>query len=72
MIEKNGPDNYSLICDICGFEDDTFEDFNEAVEYKKSSNWKCYKSIKGVWHDVCFVCAKEDYRKIIDKKKRLV
>lgn len=56
MIEKNGF-GYSLICDICGDEvDESFMEFHDAVDYKRSDNgWKSRKH--GVdWYDICPDC----------------
>ena len=47
---------YNLYCDICGEEaHDTFFEFYDAVEYKKSEDWKSQKK-NGVWQDVCPDC----------------
>jgi len=48
---------FLLVCDICG--DDAgqlFDEFYEAVEYKKSNGWKSQKNAKGEWEDVCSEC----------------
>ena len=49
---------YTLTCDICG-EDapETFDDFYDAVQYKKDNDWKSQK-YKGEWEDVCPECQK--------------
>ena len=55
MIDKHN-DLYFLVCDICGEEaDEDFDDFYDAVEYKKENDWKSQK-YKGEWEDVCPVC----------------
>lgn len=47
---------YNLYCDVCGVEaDDSFFEFYEAVEYKKSEGWKSQKR-NGQWEDVCPDC----------------
>jgi Fe2+ or Zn2+ uptake regulation protein len=46
---------FVLVCDICGKEIDGFEDFHEAVKYKKENGWKSEK-YKGEWQDVCPEC----------------
>ena len=46
----------SLTCDVCGEEaDETFDDFYDAVEYKKNEGWKSQKR-NGEWEDVCPDC----------------
>lgn len=48
---------FSLYCDICGEEaDGMFDEFYEAVEYKKSNGWRSQKNNKGEWEDVCPNC----------------
>lgn len=55
MIDKSFG-SYSLICDICGEEaKKEFDDFYEAVDYKKKEGWKS-KKIDGEWQDVCPEC----------------
>lgn len=39
MIERVG-NKYELQCDYCSNYVDEFEDFQEAVDYKKANNWK--------------------------------
>jgi hypothetical protein len=47
---------YTLICDICGENaPETFDDFYDAVRYKKNNGWKSQK-YKGEWEDVCPNC----------------
>lgn len=56
MIDKIH-DTYELSCDICGESpDESFDDFAEAVQYKKGNGWKSRK-IDGEWHDLCPECA---------------
>ena len=60
MITKNR-DNYALSCDICGEEaPQVFDDFYEAVEYKKDRNngWRSRKDEAGAWEDMCPDCSK--------------
>lgn len=47
---------FELVCDICGeVADDDFETFHDAVDYKKSEEWKSIKV--GVdWQDTCPNC----------------
>lgn len=55
MIDKQSG-RYHLICDICGEEaEEGFDDFYEAVEYKKTEGWKSQKR-NGQWEDVCPDC----------------
>lgn len=55
MIDKQSG-QYYLICDICGEEaEETFDDFYDAVEYKKENGWKSQKRNSG-WQDVCPEC----------------
>jgi Fe2+ or Zn2+ uptake regulation protein len=47
---------YFLVCDICGEAvEKGFNDFNDAVDYKKENGWKSQK-YKGEWEDVCPEC----------------
>lgn len=58
MIDKQSG-QYHLICDICGEEaEETFDDFYEAVQYKKAEGWKSQKR-NGQWEDVCPGCQGE-------------
>jgi len=55
MIDKQRG-RYHLVCDICGEEaEEGFDDFYEAVEYKKTEGWKSQKR-NGQWEDVCPDC----------------
>jgi hypothetical protein len=55
MITKHG-DIYTLTCDICGDDaEEAFDDFCDAVDYKKENGWKSQK-YKGEWEDVCPEC----------------
>ncbi len=48
--------SYSLSCDVCGEEaPEIFDDFYDAVEYKKQYGWKSQKR-KGEWEDICPEC----------------
>jgi len=52
MIDGNKRDGFVLICDICGEEaPDSFDFFNQAVEYKKENGWKSQ-----YWEDICPEC----------------
>jgi len=55
MIEKNGG-RFTLVCDNCGERDDEdFSDFQDAVDFKKSSEWSSKKQY-GEWFDICPKC----------------
>lgn len=54
MIDKEYG-GYCLTCDICGEEVDGFDDYYDAVEYKKDNGWISRK-IDGEWHDICPDC----------------
>ena len=58
MIERVGR-NYELQCDYCSNYVDDFEDFQEAVDYKKANGWKSVK-INEEWTDKCPNCLKVD------------
>lgn len=53
MIERDY-NLYILVCDICG-EEQTYNDFQEAVEAKKKEGWQS-KREKGQWVDICPEC----------------
>ncbi len=55
MIDKQSG-RYHLVCDICGEEaEEDFDNFYEAVEYKKTGGWKSQKRNEE-WEDVCADC----------------
>ena len=54
MAIENYYGKYNLICDCCN-DIFTFDDFNEAVEYKKDFGWKSEK-ISNEWFDYCPDC----------------
>ena len=54
MIEKQGS-GYELQCDYCSNYVDDFDDFQEAVDYKKANGWKSV-NINGEWTDKCPDC----------------
>lgn len=56
MIEKDVTDTFQLECDKCGFcVEEDFEEFYDAVNYKKDNDWKSVK-IDGSWQDRCPEC----------------
>jgi hypothetical protein len=57
MIDKNGPDEFELSCDYCEEPaEETFDTFQEAVEFKKDNGWKSVKDKAGNWHELCPEC----------------
>lgn len=47
-------------CDVCGTEvEESFFDFDEAVDYKKTNGWKS-KRYGGDWVDVCPDCIADE------------
>ena len=54
MIEKIHGE-FNLVCDICGNAAEGFEDFEDAVKYKKQHGWKSQRR-GGEWEDVCPEC----------------
>jgi hypothetical protein len=55
MIERNG-NEYELICDHCEKSVDGFDEFSEAVQYKKVKGWKSVKGVSG-WYELCRECS---------------
>jgi len=58
MIEKER-NGYTLTCDFCGREVKPFDDFKEAVEYKKDNGWISHKfktENEDIWQDLCPEC----------------
>ena len=55
MIEKSSY-GFKLICDICGYETGGFDNFKEAVDYKKEEGWKSQKVSDDEWEDICLEC----------------
>jgi len=47
-----------LICDYCRKEIGGFQDFYDAVDYKKEHDWKSIK-VLDEWTDVCPKCKGE-------------
>lgn len=66
MIERIAEFEYELTCDICGESSgETFEEFMEAVDWKKQSDWKSLKDSKNNWHDVCPDCQQDDLSEVL-------
>lgn len=51
---------YVIECDECGEESEGFDDFYDAVEWKKdrSNGWRSRK-VDGDWQDLCPECAEK-------------
>jgi len=69
MIKKNEDGLYDLVCDNCEDtqaeldQDASFDEFMEAVEYKKQNRDRWFgvksrteKDPKKGWFDLCYVC----------------
>jgi len=61
VIERNGW-HHDLICDHCEGENEGghvegFEEFEEAVKYKKTHGWKSIKSSRNNWFEFCPKCS---------------
>jgi len=72
MIQREGA-FYTLTCDICSeCSDELFDDFYEAVEYKKdkSNGWRSKKDpYSDAWEDICPDCCSEINRQPAAKKE---
>ena len=56
MIERQG-EEYILTCSYCEEEaDEAFDEFWEAVEYRKENGWRSVKAKNGEWWDLCPSC----------------
>lgn len=55
MIEKLSKYNYQVSCSLCGFWEDGFTDFYEAVDYKNENGWKNLK-VGNEWVSHCSEC----------------
>jgi hypothetical protein len=59
MIDKLCDGDFRLVCDCCGDEaDEQFENFYEAVDYKKDGDngWRTVKDKDGDWNELCPAC----------------
>lgn len=54
MIDKSFGE-YVLYCDICGEEEEHFDHFDNAVDFKDENGWASRKEPKG-WKDICPEC----------------
>lgn len=57
MIDKILGKYYSLSCDVCCevIMHKRFDNFDDAVQYKKDNGWKSQKN-NGEWEDICPEC----------------
>lgn len=55
MIEYGENNTIELTCNICGNSVTGFDDFQEAVDYKKDNGWKSTR-YRGDWEDICPMC----------------
>jgi len=55
MIRPVGNGKFELVCDTCGYTVTGFDNFMEAVDYKKENEWKSIKTPDG-WEDACDNC----------------
>lgn len=61
MIEKS-MGTFDLTCDVCGDgPDESFDEFMDAVEYKKDNEWRSHKNDYGEWEDLCPECYKKKW-----------
>ena len=58
MIDKEN-NEFALRCDYCSNYVEGFYNFKEAVNYKKTNNWKSI-CINGEWLDKCPNCVEEN------------
>ena len=56
MIEREGW-HHTLICDHCEHPVEGFDEFSEAVKYKKTHGWKSMQSNRGNWYEFCPKCS---------------
>ena len=54
MIDKD-KGIHVLSCDVCGASVVPFDNFQEAVDYKKENGWKSQR-YEGQWEDICPEC----------------
>lgn len=47
---------YTPVCDCCGSELPSVQDFSEAVTAKKEAGWRSRKDTDGSWQDQCPDC----------------
>jgi hypothetical protein len=60
MIQGNDDYGYKLSCDYCEEEEDEdFDEFTDAVAYKKENGYKSIKSKSGTWYEICPDCAED-------------
>jgi len=63
MIEKIAENMYELSCDKCCRETGVpFDDFYEAVDYKRDHGWVSRKNKFGEWEEICDLCIEKERR----------
>lgn len=55
MIETRYGKGVVLVCEECGREVKYFDEFQDAVDYKKENGWKSQRDKDG-WKDICPEC----------------
>jgi len=55
MIEREGW-HFTLLCDHCEHEVEGFDEFEEAVRFKKKNGWKSARGKSG-WFEFCPKCS---------------
>jgi hypothetical protein len=57
MIDGNRNEGFTLTCDYCGdAADEWFDEFHEAVDYRKEYGWRTIKDKDGEFCDLCPAC----------------
>ena len=60
-IEKIDRNMYELTCNHCEETvDESFDSFQDAVQYKKDNEWKSVKDKDDAWQDLCPSCQSPD------------
>jgi hypothetical protein len=66
MVERNGGE-FELICDHCEDSKKGFNEFDDAVRYKKAHGWKSVRGASKQWYELCRHCSTpeiiEEYRR---------
>ena len=61
MIEGRRAEGFTLTCDFCGDEaEEQFEEFRDAVDFKKENGWRSVQNRNGEWRDLCPACTSPD------------
>jgi hypothetical protein len=59
MIRKTDG-QYELICDYCEEIANVFDEFFDAVSYKKAYGWRSVKNNSGDWSELCPDCSTDE------------